>query len=481
MSKHRSPFWKILLLMGMLLAAPDARAAMLCDFTTGGVTGPIVQCLRVALVGVDGTGGVVKQLHTAIYNEVKDIVSGLIVLAIAIFGLKLALRLVKDVRAETSMFVIQVAAVWYFSEHLVDWFPDIMLALEDLLRIVTSSLLDVSSPTLTCELATSAANTHMQMWNRVDCMMGVIFGFGASTGLISGLVAIIIAGATSDPTIGWAIFSGGLGVMLTLMLSVCRAVYMYICCYIALIFLVAISPLVIPLILFKPTKQYFNQWRFHAIGFALQPVIIFGFLAFMIMVFNNAVLFGNHSLAQVLFGEPVKSYTEMGERMERFNIANIQDCENRMAATMNIPDTAQEMAGSTLEFQPNDPTRGMAIVDEFLRGLDPALTEGKNLSVVGAFLEPIKGFMSYGIKLPCLDYVKGPQIFYAFFAISIVGYLLYALLQYVPIMTAEVLAMGSNLSSISMPLETQLRGAVNTVGSGNFSTQNLWNNVFPRR
>ena len=103
-----------------------------------------------------------------------------------------------------------------------------------------------------------------------------------------------LAGAIFIPGPGVLIFILAVAIIITLSLIVFRVTYIYIVAFMSLALLVYISPLTIPSVLFKFTKSVFNKWFNQIITFALQPVILFAYLAFMFAMMDGAFFGGNY-------------------------------------------------------------------------------------------------------------------------------------------------------------------------------------------
>jgi len=88
-----------------------------------------------------------------------------------------------------------------------------------------------------------------------------------------------------------------------------RAFFIYIAGYLGVTFLVIVSPLFIPMVLFKETKQYFDKWAKLLISFALQPVIMLVFIIFSLTAMDMAAFSGNYSIMYRIAGDASRSPT----------------------------------------------------------------------------------------------------------------------------------------------------------------------------
>lgn len=79
----------------------------------------------------------------------------------------------------------------------------------------------------------------------------------------------------------------GAGVIALLVGAFMMALYINIVALIALTFLLTISPVFLPLFLFKQTERMFGKWRGQIISYSLQPMILTAFLSMMLIVLSN--------------------------------------------------------------------------------------------------------------------------------------------------------------------------------------------------
>jgi type IV secretion system protein VirB6 len=76
----------------------------------------------------------------------------------------------------------------------------------------------------------------------------------------------------------------------------------YIVCIISMYILIYLSPLFVPMALFQYTKKFYSQWLKLVVSFALQPVVIGGFIAFMMTLYDD-VFFGSNPGCQFAIRE----------------------------------------------------------------------------------------------------------------------------------------------------------------------------------
>ena len=126
-------------------------------------------------------------------------------------------------------------------------------------------------------------------WEAIDTSIGKILGFGGGRTLVNGIAGIIFAAALSAAT-GTAIFGAGILAFFSLMMIVLDIVYVYLTAVLLLGFSIVISPLIIPMGLFKVTERFFNKWLKNVIGALIIPMFLFCFLSHMLVVFDTLIV-----------------------------------------------------------------------------------------------------------------------------------------------------------------------------------------------
>ena len=128
------------------------------------------------------------------------------------------------------------------------------------------------------------------VWASMDCMFSEFIGWNQQNGYATGSglgdkggIALIFGYIFSKALPANGFFIGGMlfTTLLTLMLGFFRLAFVYILSMIALILLFSIGPLMIPLMLFKSTEDYFRGWYKLILGVIVQPIILFAFFSFI--------------------------------------------------------------------------------------------------------------------------------------------------------------------------------------------------------
>jgi type IV secretory pathway VirB6-like protein len=114
-------------------------------------------------------------------------------------------------------------------------------------------------------------------WIQIDMAIGSLFGFGPSLALFQGMLGLLGAALFTSAT-GMFMFLFGFLVIFSLLGLVFRAVYNYLNAIVLIGFLMAISPLVIPIAVFGYGERYFRKWLDLLISSMMQPFMLFAFL-----------------------------------------------------------------------------------------------------------------------------------------------------------------------------------------------------------
>jgi hypothetical protein len=143
----------------------------------------------------------------------------------------------------------------------------------------------------------------LAVWDNVDCLIETLVGgifspFTLTGGVIGFLVSCLLSNAAG---IFIALMGGYL--IMQLLFAIARSLYIFISAYIAVSIMVMLSPIFVPLILFRATFSYFEKWLKMTISFMLQPVILFAYLAMLIIAVDYVVFTGPLSLYRAIITE----------------------------------------------------------------------------------------------------------------------------------------------------------------------------------
>jgi type IV secretion system protein VirB6 len=141
-----------------------------------------------------------------------------------------------------------------------------------------------------------AGKESMRLWDMIDCKISKYLGVGEWAEAREAPMMLVMASVAifGMPGLGILIFAVTIIVLAFVILVIVRVVHIYIIAFIALVLLVYISPLLIPAALFKFTKYIFDAWLKSLFSYMFQPILLFGFLAFLFATLDMVVYEGNH-------------------------------------------------------------------------------------------------------------------------------------------------------------------------------------------
>ncbi|MFZ4540916.1 MAG: type IV secretion system protein [Rickettsiales bacterium] len=334
--------WAMLAIGVALLCEPAfAQPAAINPLATCddvGVSHRIAVCIRESLdMGA-------ARFIGAIEPVLRICIALVMTLAIIVYGIALSFGMVEKVGRDTMVLVIKLACVVSFvsnSGMMLKW---ITIGMDDAAAAVVSYS-PASGPVgmtgsdyaqagcvqnMVAQRAGMGKLSYNSPWLGIDCMLDTVIGIkvdaasAAVGGTGTGLVAYNQKFDAADPTKENITLSRGLinflfSSMQTSILGavvaivgfffiygfitlIIRSFFTYIGGYMGVTFLVIVSPLFIPLILFKETKQYFDKWTKMLISFAIQPIISLLFVVFSLTAIDMAAFSGDYSVMYRIAG-----------------------------------------------------------------------------------------------------------------------------------------------------------------------------------
>lgn len=342
-------------MFGLMLAAPSVYAqtdpaptgddTKLMETECGkhvGLTNRIAGCVRESIGNIadkffgedtDGDGAP----DSGFYPLVSKFVAGVLTLGMAIYGVMAAAGMLEKVGRDTLFFLVKVSFIAYFSLN-ADVMYDYAIrgmdaAGEAVVQVApkygtadgTKDFSDITCLKVMNEAAYEAGKPPVGPWVAMDCMLDTVFGIKIDThvggggptggggtkwfndqiggkGLTRGLVFFFFSGMQTS-VVGLMLAILGFIFMWGLITMIIKALMTYIAGYIGITFLMIISPIFIPLLLFRTTKEYFDKWVKLVISFALQPVLILLFVSLSIAAVDLALYSGDYSVMYRIAGK----------------------------------------------------------------------------------------------------------------------------------------------------------------------------------
>ncbi len=129
---------------------------------------------------------------------------------------------------------------------------------------------------------------YLALWDTLDCKIARYLGFGPEAS-VANIAMLFVAG----------IFTGAYGLYFALaimffgfffLVTAIRALHIFLSSATSIIIMVYISPMVIPTVMFKKTTNIFKSWATQLVGFCLQPLILFAYIAIFITIMDKVLI-----------------------------------------------------------------------------------------------------------------------------------------------------------------------------------------------
>lgn len=465
-----------------VISAPDPKTGLvtICGINNNGsgFTSRIMTCVRDTIVNAT------NNFLGPFSQYLASTVTAAITLAIVIWGIKVMGGKPMDLSAAGIILGLKIGGVLMFTTNFGGMFPMLLDMLNGLLGIIANS---VRGELKGCpNMGGNSADANILfVWGYVDCYIdrligGVFSPFSLTFGIVGFLIGVLLSSS-----LGLFVALMGFILIVFILFSIARALYIMVTAYIALALMVVISPITIPTILFQYTKGIFEKWLKITIGFMIQPIFMFGYLCMFLVAFNMVVFTGQNSLYYAIAG---KASLEENFKLGKWLTGNGNDSQSvyteksldQTFTTVNTKEAVNEL-GFFNQSKAGQPgikgTPGLEKVDEtlkrgFSRGIATHLGVGATArDIDGNPTAPLR-FFKTDVPVNVVSWRKlaeraDPEgynsaknsdekkdefyqnykikIFMAFLMAVIVIYIFYAMLEYLPFIAAGVTGEGMNM------------------------------------
>lgn len=288
------------------------------------------------------------------YVYFKSALSAFLTFGVIIYGLMLAAGMVENVKRDSFVLLLKIAFIVFFAQNLDDIYFWVIDMMDGLIALYFHYATSFDSGQ--CMII----GIGYGPFQRLDCMMDLVIGLKTSDyggsysqrvegeGVSRGLIGFFFHAGVST-TVGMVISAIGFVIVYTLVFIVIKVVFMYLMSIIGLSFMVMLGPIFIPLVIFKATKPYFDKWINLIVSFGLQPVIMFAYVALMIIAFDKAIFSGSNSLMGAIVGpEAMSSGVNLNKWLEDNGVIEVQ---GRGGWQVNADDPMEDTSG----IEPADP------------------------------------------------------------------------------------------------------------------------------
>jgi len=268
-------------------------------------------------------GAILKDAWQLLYQGIinyglPQIGAAMMILMVVIFGIMFALGVVQMPLNEVLKRVMKMIVVGlvltsmaFFEEYFYGFFHDgigsvTAAMVEQVANTLTPTAGGISS---TCATGAGSTGVGDPIAARVFAPMDQLF-----CDLLRPENLMIVEAALGTPPYGivYAV-AVGLGTLFTFG-AIARAVWVYLMALMTTSFLFGLAPIFIIFILFERTKNMFNAWLNQLINFSLQPLLMFTFITFFIVLMHQSLEVGMFG-TQVCFGtiNHIQGFEALGE------------------------------------------------------------------------------------------------------------------------------------------------------------------------
>ena len=133
-----------------------------------------------------------------------------------------------------------------------------------------------------------AGKEYLAIWDTLDCKIALYLGFGPSAS-VANIAKLVLAGYFTGPIgIYFSVLTMIFGIFMVLFSL--RVLYIFLASAMAIILMVYVSPIVIPLALFKKTENIFKNWLKELLSYSLQPILLFAYIGIFVTIFDESVI-----------------------------------------------------------------------------------------------------------------------------------------------------------------------------------------------
>jgi type IV secretory pathway VirB6-like protein len=133
-----------------------------------------------------------------------------------------------------------------------------------------------------------AGKEYLALWDTLDCKIMRYLGYGPEVSVANIASLIFAAFFTGPPGFYFAI--SVLLIAFFFIAATIRALHIFLSACMSIIIFVFVSPLIIPLCLFKKTENIFKGWLTNLISFCFQPIILFAYIAIFCTIIDKTMI-----------------------------------------------------------------------------------------------------------------------------------------------------------------------------------------------
>lgn len=219
--------------------------------------------------------GMVSDLTPAVWAAVT--------LAVIVFGVSFTIGLVPATGQEAMVFLIKLAFITTFAtnaDYLIGFgYKILIVGMREGVTIMLTTLND------------TGINSGADVYGEVDKILAELFRYASDAigaqakadFCKNAIFAVIALMAIALPVAAYV----GLLLIGRMLLTLFRSVFAYIYALMGIAFLLTLSPFFLTFFLFKITRNLFDRWIGYLVSFALQVILLFAFLTFIVVMVKS--------------------------------------------------------------------------------------------------------------------------------------------------------------------------------------------------
>jgi hypothetical protein len=459
-------FTACFLLFNIFLLATEAKA-LACrdgnnnDINVEGFSTAIVYCvknsIKNAITRANGTEGYLPEFA----KFATPFMWAGVMLAISLFGVKLVTMGVDQVLKESMELVFRIAIVASLVLGASYYYTQALNIMGVLIGFVATGFVNVAPPDCTFGTLPPDANaTEFLAWQKIDCMIQGMIGLSTDPKTIVMGMGFIIAVSLLSGTFGIAVAIAGLTALILVIMTIARAIYIFILSYFVVGLLLVMTPLFAPMLLFDNgyTRKFFWNWVSGILSYILQPMFLIAFLSFAVMVqdkFINGSFKEGSPGATAPYCKP-ETFSTGGDSVNGSGVCSFRDLLAPGEDPKNYTSSTKELNTTSVI---DDPTRDQNWGERLVSWGTDQLNKLKN--ALGSWA--IKGFTSI-TTFPLKSF------FVTLIAFIIITWVMKDLLNTVPRLAQRITGGLSNglFQQADVPFE---QAAQNAMGAGKASAR----------
>jgi hypothetical protein len=234
------------------------------------------------------TSDLMGSMYCGMVEELQPMVLAVLTLAVVFFGMGFTIGIIPATAREFQKFMLKVAFVTVFatqSEYMIDVVYRFLVggAREGIAISLSGMFKD--NPDYA-----SGNVSGMDVYYQLDHFLGKALKFatdyvGADPNqnqnvCQNAVFAVMAVMAVAFPPL----FYAGLLIIVGVAMTFLRALFGYVYAIVGIAFLITLSPIFLSFSLFQQTRPFFDKWVGYLVSFALQMVLVFAFLAFIVSI-----------------------------------------------------------------------------------------------------------------------------------------------------------------------------------------------------